>query len=61
MSMPKGSRHANTSRTTGDVREGRATPEVSVVIPCLNERATIAEAVVDAKTAFADWRGVSGG
>jgi glycosyltransferase involved in cell wall biosynthesis len=30
---------------------------VSVVIPCLNERATIVEAVVEAKTAFADWPG----
>ncbi len=57
MSMPKVPRHASTSRTTGDVCEGRDTPEVSVVIPCLNERATIAEAVVDAKTAFADWPG----
>jgi glycosyltransferase involved in cell wall biosynthesis len=55
--MPKVSRYANTSRTNGDVYEGRDTPEVSVVIPCLNERNTIAEAVVEAKTAFADWPG----
>ena len=32
-------------------------PGVSVVIPCLNEQATIAEAVHDAKAAFANWPG----
>ena len=31
---------------------------VSIVIPCLNERATITEAVKDAKAAFADWPGI---
>ena len=30
---------------------------VTVVIPCLNERTTIAEAVVQAKAAFANWPG----
>ena len=57
MNMPHVSRYANTSRPTGDVREERDTPEVAVVIPCLNERGTIAEAVLEAKTAFADWPG----
>jgi glycosyltransferase involved in cell wall biosynthesis len=57
MSMPDVSRHTNTSRITENVREGRDIPEVSVVIPCLNERATIVEAVVEAKTAFPDWPG----
>jgi glycosyltransferase involved in cell wall biosynthesis len=57
MSMPKILRHTNTSFVTGDMHEGRDTPEVSVVIPCLNERASIVEAVAEAKTAFADWPG----
>ncbi|MBM3223221.1 MAG: glycosyltransferase family 2 protein, partial [Candidatus Tectomicrobia bacterium] len=35
----------------------RAIPGVSVVIPCLNERATIADAVTVAREAFADWPG----
>ncbi|MGE3537859.1 MAG: glycosyltransferase family 2 protein [Candidatus Tectimicrobiota bacterium] len=42
------------------VREGQelqTLPDVSVVIPCLNERATIAEAVATARTAFARWPG----
>jgi glycosyltransferase involved in cell wall biosynthesis len=45
------------SLTTGDARESSHEPEVAVVIPCLNEQATIAEAVADAKAAFASWRG----
>jgi glycosyltransferase involved in cell wall biosynthesis len=57
MSMPHVSRYTHTPHTPEDVREGRNIPEVAVVIPCLNERATIAEVVVEAKTAFADWPG----
>ena len=57
MSMPKVWRHANTSRTSGGVCQGGGTPAISVVIPCLNECATIAEAVMDAKAAFAGWPG----
>lgn len=37
--------------------ENATLPGVSVVIPCLNERGTIAEAVTIAKAAFADWAG----
>jgi glycosyltransferase involved in cell wall biosynthesis len=55
--MSKVSLQANVALTPGDVSAGGDTPQVSVVIPCLNERATIAEAVVDARTAFADWPG----
>lgn len=36
---------------------GNTTPGVSVVIPCLNESATIAEAVITARQAFASWPG----
>jgi glycosyltransferase involved in cell wall biosynthesis len=57
MSMPKVSQYADTSPASPVVREDKDTPEVAVVIPCLNECATIAEAVVDAQTAFADWPG----
>lgn len=32
-------------------------PGVSIVIPCLNEKATIAEAVHDARAAFKKWNG----
>ncbi len=45
------------SLTTGDATESSHEPGVAVVIPCLNEQATIAEAVADAKAAFASWRG----
>ena len=45
------------SLTTGDARESSHEPGVTVVIPCLNEQATIAEAVADAKAAFASWPG----
>jgi glycosyltransferase involved in cell wall biosynthesis len=38
---------------------GRTTPGVSVIIPCLNERATIADAVATAREAFANWAGGS--
>jgi glycosyltransferase involved in cell wall biosynthesis len=37
--------------------ENASMPGVSVVIPCLNERATIAEAVTVAREAFASWPG----
>jgi len=45
------------SPTIREADETRSEPAVSVVIPCLNERATIAEAVHDAKAAFASWPG----
>ena len=38
-------------------QESGTMPGVSVVIPCLNERITIAEAVTVARTAFASWPG----
>lgn len=37
--------------------EGSHQPSVSVVIPCLNESATIADAVTQARAAFAGWLG----
>src|SRR5262245_47570114 len=40
-----------------DAPERRHEPGVTVVIPCLNERTTIAEAVVQAQAAFANWPG----
>ncbi|MFQ5961784.1 MAG: glycosyltransferase family 2 protein [Candidatus Methylomirabilales bacterium] len=43
--------------TTGDATESSHEFGVAVVIPCLNEQATIAEAVADAKAAFASWPG----
>ena len=43
------------SLTTGDARESSHEPGVAVVIPCLNEQATIAEAVAYAKAAFESW------
>lgn len=43
--------------TTGDGSESHPAPGITVVIPCLNERTTIAEAVVEARAAFADWPG----
>ncbi len=45
------------SLTTGDATESSHEPGVAVVIPCLNEQATIAEAVAYAKAAFASWPG----
>jgi glycosyltransferase involved in cell wall biosynthesis len=42
-----------------DVRESRAEPTVSVVIPCLNEVETIEECVRRARAAFEDY-GISG-
>ena len=50
-------RQDNASDTAEDVKESRHEPGVTVVIPCLNERTTIAEAVVQAKAAFASWPG----
>ncbi len=57
MSILKGTRQDNASLTAGDMAESSYEPEVTVVIPCLNERITIAEAVVQAKAAFANWPG----
>src|SRR2546426_10838093 len=50
-------RQDNASCTAEDGTESSHEPGVTVVIPCLNERTTIAEAVVQAKAAFADWPG----
>jgi len=50
-------RQDNASLTVGDVADSSHEPEVTVVIPCLNERTTIAAAVVQAQAAFADWPG----
>ena len=57
MSIRRMTRQDNTSLTAGDMAESSHEPGVTVVIPCLNERITIAEAVVQAKTAFAHWPG----
>src|SRR5439155_4509397 len=48
-------RQDNASLTAGDMAESSHEPGVTVVIPCLNEHLTIAEAVVQAKAAFANW------
>ena len=45
------------SLTTGDARESSHEPGVAVVIPCLNEQATIAEAVADADLTYDFWEG----
>ena len=50
-------RQDNASGTAEEVKESNHEPGVTVVIPCLNERTTIAEAVVQAKAAFASWPG----
>jgi glycosyltransferase involved in cell wall biosynthesis len=50
-------RQDNAFLTVGDMTDSRHEPEVTVVIPCLNERTTIAAAVVQAQEAFADWPG----
>jgi hypothetical protein len=55
MSTLRMARQDNTSLTAGDMAEGSHEPGVTVVIPCLNECITIAEAVVQAKAAFANW------
>ena len=44
--------------TSGGDPEAGCQSGVSIVIPCLNERATITEAVKNAKAAFADWPGI---
>lgn len=49
--------HDAASRRAEAVQDHRDEPEVAVVIPCLNERHTIAEAVAQAKAAFATWAG----
>ena len=61
MSILREARPDNTSLTAGDMAESSHEPEVTVVIPCLNERPTIVEAVVQAKAAFANWPGGGGG
>jgi len=48
-------RQDNASLTVGDMAESSHEPGLTVVIPCLNERITIAEAVMQARAAFANW------
>ena len=55
MSTLRTVRQDNASLTAGDMAAGSHEPGVTVVIPCLNERLTIAEAVMQAKAAFANW------
>ena len=55
MSTLRTARQDNASLTTGDMAESDHEPGVTVVIPCLNERITIAEAVMQAQAAFAHW------
>ena len=55
MSTPRMARQDNDLLTMGDIAESDHTPGVTVVIPCLNERITIAEAVMQAQAAFAHW------
>jgi len=50
-------RQDNSFLTVEDAPESSHEPGVTVVIPCLNERTTIAEAVVQAQAAFANWHG----
>jgi glycosyltransferase involved in cell wall biosynthesis len=57
MSTLRAARQDNSSLTAGDAQESSHEPGVTVVIPCLNECTTIAEAVVQAKAAFANWPG----
>jgi len=57
MSILREARQDNASLTAGGIGESSHEPDVTVVIPCLNERLTIAEAVVQAKAAFANWPG----
>jgi len=57
MSKFSAARQDNASGAAEDVKERSHEPGVTVVIPCLNERLTIAEAVVQAKAAFANWPG----
>src|SRR5882724_3963854 len=57
MSILREARQDHASLTAGDIAESSHEPEVTVVIPCLNEHTTIAEAVVQAKAAFANWPG----
>ena len=55
MSTLRMARQDNASLAAGDIAESSHEPGVTVVIPCLNERITIAEAVMQAQAAFANW------
>jgi Glycosyl transferase family 2 len=55
MSTLRMARQDNASLTAGDTAESRHEPGLTVVIPCLNECMTIAEAVMQAQSAFAHW------
>jgi glycosyltransferase involved in cell wall biosynthesis len=48
-------RQDNASLTAGDTAASRHEPGLTVVIPYLNECMTIAEAVMQAQSAFAHW------
>jgi len=48
-------RQDSASLTAEDMADSGHEPSVTVVIPCLNERMTIAEAVMQSKAAFAHW------
>lgn len=57
MSTLRAAQQDNSSLTAEEAPERSHEPGVTVVIPCLNECTTIAEAVVQAQRAFADWSG----
>jgi cellulose synthase/poly-beta-1,6-N-acetylglucosamine synthase-like glycosyltransferase len=57
MNMHIAARQDDPSFTVEDGPDSSHESGVTVVIPCLNERTTIAEAVVQAKAAFANWPG----
>jgi Glycosyl transferase family 2 len=48
-------RQDNASLTARDTAASRHEPGLTVVIPCLNECMTIAEAIIQAQSAFANW------
>ena len=55
MSRFSTARQHNGSGTAEELKESSYEHGVTVVIPCLNEHTTIAEAVAQAKAAFANW------
>jgi glycosyltransferase involved in cell wall biosynthesis len=57
MSLHRAALPDHSSLTVGDTPDSCHAPGVTVVIPCLNEHATIAEAVIQAQAAFANWPG----
>jgi glycosyltransferase involved in cell wall biosynthesis len=57
MSTFRAAQQDNSPLMTGDAQASSHEPGVTVVIPCLNECTTIAEAIMQAKAAFAHWPG----